>query len=437
MKPRYLSFALLVVAASASCAKKKDASTTATTPSTVAAGSGGSPTTTTSSGELTTIVAANIGTVQENMVPGSLVTTSSTSLALDDDSSNPCANTNGLFDCQPNLLKLYLATAQTIVGETQKMVAAAGTKLNQLTLPANGSVTPDNTSVITEIDYNATSATAYSLLFHGAAAPFMELQVDGGQYILTADFSKGPDFDPSSGPSWMTSTINFTDQNNFTIDVKLGGFPCSAQDVGSPNAIAVNLAVVDGVWQGKAMLYLPRWLGSNTCTTTPTAATKMFIYSDFVGDATNTTMALYMMPDTVTAATAFSTYAATNFCTNFSGECTNGKAGFDSGAVSSYGNPACITPNAGGGWGSAATANWGSPCTSTNTEISTPTYSDASLWTLPSDLESLTVTVPASLPVSVTGTSTATGTASSTATGTESSTATATGSSTATATASN
>jgi hypothetical protein len=287
------------------------------------------------------------------------------------------------------MVKLYLAIAKMIVGQVQTAVSGAGTKLSQMTLPASGSVVPgdSSTSGITKVDYNATSATDYSLLFHSSSAPFLELVVKDGTYTINMDATKSPNYD-ATGPGALTAVINYTDDANFTVDTKLLSFTCDPNDVSAPGGIDINISLASGAWQGKAMMMLPRFGNGLTCNTAPSSSTRLFIYSDFVGDATNTTLSLYMLPDSVTSASDFSTYPGSAFCANFP-LCQSGYGFGDTKPVASYKNPACVEPT--------GDPTWGAACTSSDTKISTPTFSDPSLWTLPSALESATVTVPSTL----------------------------------------
>jgi hypothetical protein len=168
----------------------------------------------------------------------------------------------------------------------------------------------------------------------------------------------------------------------------MSGLPCQEGQLGAPEDLSVNVQVIDSVWQGKAMLYLPRWLLGNegTCATAPSVATINNIYTDFVGDATHATLSLYMIPGGVATVQDFSSYAASKFCDNFTGICHNGQAQLDQNPPSAYLNPTCIAGD--------AAPTWGSACKSDVAKIATPTYSDASLWLQPQALQTFKVTMP-------------------------------------------
>jgi hypothetical protein len=339
---------------------------------------------------LLTSSSTNIAAVHENMIPGSLASASAELMLQGGD--NPCANTAGFFDCQPNLLKLYLDLAKKMVSFSAQMTSLAGVAIEKVAIPSSGTFTPPATAEggIVKIDYKVESETDYIFLLHSATGPFLHLTVNGSVINVKADFAYSPEEDEDSPEEGKIETeIDFTDTDNFTADIKILGMGCQDSDVRAPSSIAINMKKADGVWQGKAMMYMPRWLvdDSTACTFTPTNASKMFIYTDFVGDDEGSSMNLYMMPNSVSTAAAIANYPASAFCDNF-GICNNGYGFGDQNPIASYENSACITTTA---------STWGAACSSANTLISTPTFSDPSLWYLPSDFQNATVTVPKTL----------------------------------------
>ncbi|WP_141732717.1 hypothetical protein [Oligoflexus tunisiensis] len=360
-----LSFVTLLVTASLSCDKKEDDDAAATSTPDVATAT------------------TNIDFVSDNMVPGSLIL--STSLNLE---GNPCEGTDGFFDCQPQLLKLYL-------GMGKSMVEMSSTMITQIT-ETFGSF-PDEKGTLegddgTTVDYEITSDTVFKFLIHSTKGPFMHLDVADNVYKIKFDGANSDEEEgegDGGGPASVETTITYTDENNFEVDLFLDGMECSGNDVQAPASIAINIKYVEGVAQGKAMMYLPRWLGNNTCETTPTAETKMFIYTDFAGDSTNTTGALYMVKNTISDVSAFSDWEVADFCTNFSSQCQNGAAfGEQTPIADRYKNNFCVTTD---------DVEWATTCTSSSTLISTPTFSAASTWILPTDLEARDVTLPSAL----------------------------------------
>ena len=335
--------------------------------------------------DLTATTSTQLAQVESHMIPGSLVTTNpSQNLS----GEGPCAGTEGFFDCQPNLLKLYLGMGKSMVTMSKQLVAAVGPSLSQLPAPSSGTVSQTaGDGNIQSIDYHVSSASEFSILLHTALGPLLELDVAGNIYTIRGDTSKSAD----GGAAKLSAVITYNDENNFTVDLKLVGMECKADDIRAPQNIAIKIQVKDGVWQGKSMLYLPRWLVAEgtTCSFEPNDTSRMFFYSDFVGDDSQSTISIYFIPPTVTSSEQFADYPASEFCTNFAHSCM-GTYGFgDPNPVSSYKNPACVS--------AAGTSSWGAPCVSTQTPISTPTYSSSSEWLLPLDMERLTVDVPETL----------------------------------------
>ncbi|MGE0174988.1 MAG: hypothetical protein AB7T49_19500 [Oligoflexales bacterium] len=320
----------------------------------------------------------NISTVSENMVPGSLE--ASMELRLEGD---PCEGTDGFFDCQPNLLKLYLGLGKTMVEQSNTIISAVTEAFGDL--PNNkGTVEGDDGE---SLEYDITSSTEFKLLISSADGPFVHLDVNDNVYKIQFDSANMGEED--AGIAKVTATITYTDEENFAVDFVMDGMECNDDDVQAPGAIAINIQHTDGVAQGKAMMYMPRWMGDNTCESTPTSETKAFIYTDFVGDDTNTTAAVYALKDSVSNADSFSDYEMSDFCTNYSDQCNNGYAfGSASPIADLYKNNFCVT---------ADDTEWGATCDSSSDLISTPEYSDADLWILPSDFDDLEIELPESL----------------------------------------
>lgn len=327
---------------------------------------------------------AVLGEVNENMLPASL-TTELSSLRLEGD--NPCEGTDGFFDCQPNMLKLYLAIAKTTTGSINQILAEAGAGVAALGT-SEGTFEPNDGEGISKLDYKITSSTEYELLFHTDAGPFMYLSVDGNVYELKGDMGNAPDNDGGGGV--IHSTVTFTDEDNFDVDVRILGMPCEDSDVRAPGNIAVKVHKESGVWQGKAMLYLPRWLTGDgaDCSLEPSDETKLFLYTDFVGNDASTTAALYMANATVTTSGQLADWTAADFCGNWSTACNNGYSFGDPNPVATYENNFCVS--------NESTA-WGSNCGSDEGLISNGDFGSADDWILPAELGDLNSDLPTSL----------------------------------------
>lgn len=341
----------------------------------------------------TTTTQSNIENVATTMLPGSLaVTPVSNNLYFELANSNPCEGTSGFFDCQPRLLKHFLSIGKQIVSMVSKIMSRMEPILSTLEIGSTGSLTPDSAEDITKVEYNIESASKYSLLFHTSAGVFLHLLIDGLTYTMKVNIDRAPASKNEQGASGqLHAIISYTASDEFNIDIKLANRICQANDVRAPQNLAINIKKNQQAWQGKAMLYMPRWLfagNSVSCDTPTTDNLAITLYSDFVGDDTNTTAAIYLAPRTKTD-TDFTTFSASNFCTNFNNLCSNGYGFGDSNPISNYTNNFCVT---------SSTSTWGQSCTtSTNSLISEGTFSDASLWIAPSELVNQDVTIPDSL----------------------------------------
>lgn len=335
----------------------------------------------------TTTTSTNISAVESGMIPGSLAVPASTGLKLQ--GSNPCAGTNGFFDCQPNLLKVYLGMGKNMVSMVSQIVTNVGPAIEKFGAGAKGSVEMDAGDDFSKIDYDITDSANFKILMHVTAGPALYLSVADGHYEVIADIGLMPDADKGGK---LHSVIEYTDDTHFTVATNFFTEDCDPTDVRAPQNFDMNIARAGDVWKGKAMLYMPRWAtaGDPTCDMVPTDTSKLGFYTDFVGDDAVSTASIYFIPYTTTSLASIETFAVSNLCSNWSGLCNNGYGFGDSSPVSSYGNAFCIDK-------AASSTTWKSACSSTNTDISTPVYSDASNWKLPSEVANPTITMPTAL----------------------------------------
>ena len=325
------------------------------------------------------LTANNIKTVADNMVPGSLVVETDSSLALND---NPCADTDGFFDCQPNLIKLYLDIGKHMVQNTAEIVGALSQVAGFLE-NGKGSHTGENGVTV---DYNISAGDNFKMLFSAGEQPYLFLEANGGEYDLRFDSSLDPQStDETDGK--INTKINFTDDNNFNVNLSFHGIDCDPSDVRAPAAISIDIVMVEGVAQGKSMMYMPRWVGDElTCESEPTSSSKIFLYTDFVGDDEKTTAALYLLNDSVEDISLLSDWEIADFCTNFNELCFEGRSLGDANVIAdSYQNNFCFTKDS---------LSWGQTCESDNSVISTPQFSSADKWLTPNGLATYALEFP-------------------------------------------
>lgn len=331
-----------------------------------------------------TTAAANIGNVSENLLPDSLKQ-SAGGPSLNLSGGNPCEGTDGFFDCQPNLLKLYLSFGDGMVGMLAEMVPNISEFIATKSVGDTGTQPIEDAEGIESIAYNVVSATAYEATINTTAGAFMYISAgkdaDGNDtYELKFDRENDPEWEEgSTGMNKVTTSIVYTSETDFSIDMRLGNGGCDPRDAMGPTYININITRDGETSKGKAMLYMPRWLAGDDadCDADPTATTELFMYTDFAGNDTNATGSLYMAKRAATTLDDFADYAIEDFCTNFPDGCnSDGGFGGDTEHViaTEYQNAFCAT--------TAGAVTWSGACS----DIPVTEYSANSLWRLPPDL---------------------------------------------------
>lgn len=326
----------------------------------------------------------NVGAVSDNMVPGSLAVDTSSELAL---AGNPCEDTEGFFDCQPVLLKLYLSIVQDMVDSTAQILGKSEEYVSKLSVGAEGEEAVSGSKFLAKIEYKVSSAEEYTLLLHSKKGSFVYLDVDKSEKVKTYDLyfnaANAPDSDQAGV---VHATIEFESKTSFTADVSMTGMKCNDDDVRAPNKIRIKVTRDDDVWNGKAMLYHPRFQSSDddTCDLEISDATEMLMYTDFAGNDDNSSGSLYLLPSNVDDVDNITDYPASSFCSNFSSSCSGGKGFGDPNPVSSYGNPFCATSD---------DAQWNADCS----DVTTDDYSAKSMWITPEAMADFTNTFPSKI----------------------------------------
>lgn len=324
-----------------------------------------------------------LNAVYENMLPHSL---SSSATTLQD---GPCAKADGFFDCQPELLKMYMAVAREILGGTTTMVKMIGAGIGDK-VPAGTSGTVENNEEgddIKKVDYDMKSATKWDIILHTATGPFIDLSVDENKYTLqfNQENEAGSLKLKEGGAGISRIDVVYTDEENFDIEIRMAGMACNEQDVRAPNKMILKISRAGDKWNGKTMLYMPRWIGQDPkCTDEIVDATKMFFYTDFVATDAHATAAIYLADHTVTTAAALSDHEASDFCVNHPTMCNGGKSMGDPNPVASYTNPFCASDTG---------SEWGKACDG----LPISDFSSADKWELGSKISDLTITMRTSL----------------------------------------
>lgn len=328
----------------------------------------------------TSTVVTNLGTVSSNLAPDSLNYTqnaaASVSAAKVEEGGNPCVEADDLFDCQPILLQLYVNMAKNVLDVVTAIISGAGTEMGDLEDGASGTATEGTT----EIQYSKTTDTDYSVLLSENSTPVGYIDVNGNIYTVKMDLSNMPEDDTGGTVGQIQATVTYTDANTWSIVFFLAGMSCSEDDVAAPERVEIQVDKAGGLWTGKAMLYGPRWVGSDSlnCSSTATDDTSMNFYTDFVGNDTAAKASVYMMQRDKNSLDDIADYGMDAIGESFGGD------------TSAYANPFC---NPAG----TLDALWGNNCSGLDTTISAADYSASTNWVTPYDFYQLEVTLPSSL----------------------------------------
>lgn len=337
---------------------------------------------TNTSSNFASTVATNLQTISDNFTPDSLAS-ASTSSSVHDLDENPCTGTNGLIDCQPNLLKLYLSVSKDQLGMVKQIVSEIGTNLGQLDDGASGTVSETGMT----INYSKTDSDTWSvtLINNVSSNTAAYVSVDGSAYTLEIDFSEADDDSASVGK--YQALVNFTNGNTWDLTATMVGAACSDDDVRAPQNVKIRMEKASGLWKGKAMLYHPRWAEFSpdpTCSSTPSDTNGLNMFSDYVGDNTVAKMNVYMLKRT-RAANEITAHPLSDICSEYA-ICSSGSIGVETPA--SYPNSACILASNGD-------ATWNTDCSTEApaSDVSSASFGSSSDWIAPSDFYGLDINV--------------------------------------------
>lgn len=334
---------------------------------------------------ISTQVVANLNTISSGYTPDSLSSGSSSSAGA---MSDPCEGVTDFAVCQSNLIRHYMLIGKSSVDTVALLAGHIGGALGQI--PDGNSGTSTNG----KISWSKTSADVWSILSRGTGnASVAYFSVNNGVYDLKIDSNNDED-NPQARQ--MEISVNYTDSDTWSVDIYFGNDECDNLQVTDPSKAHIKLTKANGLWTGKAMLYVPRWQAPGatapTCLTAG-GASDIAMYTEFVGNDISTKAALYLIKgsDENTAADITSAnYGLPQFCSQYPDSCDGGAGELPNAtALNSYTNNWCTT-------GSGSTPTWGNNCP-TNTDVAGASYTPASEWTTPSALELKTVTMPTSL----------------------------------------
>ena len=328
-----------------------------------------------------------IGNVEANMVPGSLAISTGSLQLLN---GNPCEGL-GFLECQPDLLKLYLDIAKRMVSGANRRLKGMDTLLKSKTGGGSFEADDPTTKQKETFSYNIVSPTDFQVHTKTSKGPTMFTTVKGNAIEFQTDDTNRLTNSSSESPSRVHTKITYTDDQNFEVDLKLHMTECNDRDVRSPARIRVKVKYSDGIRTGKAQMYNPLWLIDNddTCDTIVTDATKIFIFTDFVGDDSSTTAALHLLNSSVTDKLDFPDWSFDQIPGNFPQICDGNYCMGEQKEATSYNNNFCVKPQ--------VTTVWGGSCTSSDARISSGVFLDVADWLLPAEMSVLVDEIPTSL----------------------------------------
>lgn len=326
----------------------------------------------------------NLADISSNYTPSSLSTVSSSGSGAQ--SSDPCAGVTDFAVCQSNLIREYIRIGKDSVDAISSLAEQLGTALGQIP-DGNSGTSPDG-----KVSWNKTSERVWSIISRNSSnATVAYFSVNNGVYSLKIDENNA---DQNAEDHQIEATITYNSTTDWSVDVYFGNGVCDSAKPTDPSKAHIKMSKANGLWTGKAMLYVPRWQtpggSAPTCATTA-GANDIAMYTNFVGNDVSTKAALYLIPSTVSNVSNItdSNYSLPQFCTQFASACGNGAGQVPVGFLASYPNNWCTT-------GVGTNPTWNNNCTS-NASVSAASYSASTNWVTPSLLKSYTVTMPTSL----------------------------------------
>ncbi|MBX9698380.1 MAG: hypothetical protein K2X74_03030, partial [Acetobacteraceae bacterium] len=268
---------------------------------------------------IATEVVQNLGVISANYTPDSLSSASSSSLSAQ--SNDPCAGVTDFAVCQSNLIREYIRIGKDSVDAISSLASQLGGALGQIPDGNSG------TSIDGKVSWNKTSEKVWSIISRNASnATIAYFSVNNGVYTLKIDENNA-----DAGPldRQIEATITYNSEADWSVDVYFGNGVCDAAKPTDPSKAHIKMSKTAGLWNGKAMLYVPRWQtpggSAPTCATTA-GSNDIAMYTEFVGNDVSTKAALYLIPSTEASVGNITNanFSLPQFCTQFASACGNG-----------------------------------------------------------------------------------------------------------------
>lgn len=326
----------------------------------------------------TSNVTSDLDTISQNFTPSSLESGSNTTgtLVKYAEGEDPCAESEDLYDCQPVLLRLYLAMAQSFLDMTKDIVEEIGLNLGEL---------PDGSQGIESIEgetihYSKESSSSFSIILEGVAGPMAYFDIAGTVYTLQMDLDNLEKAGDASGK--LEIVVNYESETSWSINIFILEMDCDASDPRAPERIYIQVTRSGDFWIGKAMFYNGRWLSEPvSCEVLESDEDSINFYTNFVASDIAAKASVYMMSRSKNDLSDMEDFGMDQFSINFSQQGTN---------TSDYQNPFCNPA-------STLDALWNDDCSLIDSSVGSTDYGPSTDWTLPSDFYQQTITLPSSL----------------------------------------
>jgi hypothetical protein len=330
---------------------------------------------------LTDEVDPQLAAAETSVAPGSLAVGETALHLIGDD---PCENSENFYDCQPNLLKLYLDLSKNGIKTTREIVKGLD-QLLRIVGAGKGSFDLEEDDGIEKIYYDITSATKFDVLAVSEIGPVIRVQKED-ENIWVNFHGKNEIKDGEATADNSKMAIHFKGSiEKFTVDFRMHRGDCDPNDVGAPAGIRILLDYEDGVRVGQSQMYLPRWINlidggiTPSCNTIVTPINTGFMFTEFAADDTYATAGVYLgLGSEISSNDDIHDHPLSNIYKYIPG-CSNttpcGDIDFDD-----FTNNFCADK-------SSMTHAWGENCTSSdNDKISEATFLSDDRWLTPAEL---------------------------------------------------
>lgn len=323
----------------------------------------------------------NLNAIQGDFLPESMAVAGIQKRAEDDDICAFCAGDDlCFFQCQPAIVKRSLWMGKIWLQSGNMLINALAPHFKNI---------PDGTTDHFQdgdefIQYKKVDDTTFSIRSSVSGKTLFYIDVKENQYTIKGDDSEEIPFE---------LIINYTDQQNWTMEAVATTRTCNADMPKDPERFYITITRNDQLWSGNVIFQNPRTFAADEATCSDGDATTAFnLYTQFVANKKAAKAASYSVKQTVTDY-KFSTFGLDQICKQYYDTPLWGNQSDDTfcpAAFDSYQNDFCFKPN-------SNEALWNNNC-SDNSEISAASYLPESSWRFtPDQFHQYTITLPDTL----------------------------------------